>query len=71
MAEPGRTNYGLRVAFILPALAVIIVIAIVAGSDPNFTPPAVLIPGVALVAILSMVLTEQLMKRKRRQRRPQ
>ncbi|KNC19065.1 hypothetical protein AC792_08005 [Arthrobacter sp. RIT-PI-e] len=67
MAEPRRTNYVLRSAFLLPGLVIIVIIANVA-RDPsdNFTPPAVLIPGVVFIVLSSLILTEYLMKRKRR-----
>lgn len=68
MAEPKRTNFKLRAAFMLPALVIIIVIASAAASHLDFTLPATLIPGVAFVACFSLGITELLIKRKRRHR---
>jgi membrane protein YdbS with pleckstrin-like domain len=67
MAKPKRTNYGLRVAFMLPALVIVIVIYNVIG-DPsiNFEPPALLIPGVVFAAIFSLIITEQVINHRRR-----
>lgn len=67
MAESNGIDWGLRAAFLLPALVIIVILAIAATIVPDLVSHIPwIMPAVTFTALISLMLTE----RKRRQRKP-
>lgn len=65
MAQPGGIDMRLRAAFLLPALVIVVALAVTAAIVPDLIPLTTwIMPVVVFTALISLMLTER--KRRRR-----